>query len=151
MTLMTYTVSLLMRLLNWVAFLKSGRVPENMNGNVVVYMVDLVASMLIWLVLYYFLFEMRIVRDKLASQTHHQYIKRHRATKSARIFVFLSVSSIFLVVIVINLVQAISETEESLISSVVDFVCRILKIAVDTYLFVMFIELLSYFIKRKST
>lgn len=64
-TLSVYSLALLMRLLNWSVYLFTGRVPEERAGNIAVYMIDLLSSILIWATLYYFIFEMHIVRDKL--------------------------------------------------------------------------------------
>jgi hypothetical protein len=50
---------------------------DEVKGNAALISIDLAASILIWLVLYYFVFEMRIVKDKLESQTPREYfVKR---------------------------------------------------------------------------
>ena len=67
-TLVVYTISLLCRVYNWIIYLINGMVPENeAKGNAAIITIDLIASIMIWLVLYYFVFEMRIVKDKLES------------------------------------------------------------------------------------
>jgi hypothetical protein len=63
-TLGVYTVSMVMRMITWSLYLSTNEIPEN-KDNVAVSMIDLLASMLIWIILYYFIFEMRIVKDKL--------------------------------------------------------------------------------------
>lgn len=65
-TLFVFTISLLMRFIIWILYLKNGLIPEDEDpGNQIIYMLDLLASIIIWAVLYYFIFEMRIVKDKL--------------------------------------------------------------------------------------
>ena len=54
-------------------YLQTGRIPETSDENEVVYLIDLLASIMIWIVLYYFIFEMRIVKDKLDSATLREY------------------------------------------------------------------------------
>jgi len=56
------------RFINWVHFLYIGNVPEDeTHENIVIAMIDMLASIVIWLVLYFFIFEMKIVKDKLLS------------------------------------------------------------------------------------
>lgn len=64
-TLSAFNLSMLIRTFNWALYLKTNLVPEEHIGNIIASMVDMMASILIWATLYYFVFEMRIVRDKL--------------------------------------------------------------------------------------
>jgi len=59
---------MLARFINWVYYLSNGKVPEEETEvNIGVAMIDMIASIVVWLVLYYFIFEMNIVKDKLIS------------------------------------------------------------------------------------
>ena len=67
-TLGCYTLCMLARFINWVFYLSNGNVPEDETEvNIGVAMVDMIASIVVWLVLYFFIFEMNIVKDKLLS------------------------------------------------------------------------------------
>ncbi len=67
-TLLCYTLCMLARFIDWVYYLSNGQVPEEETSvNIGVAMIDMTASIVVWLVLYYFIFEMNIVKDKLIS------------------------------------------------------------------------------------
>jgi hypothetical protein len=89
-----FTVSLIARCLNWVMYLASltQSTPEQLFQNSPIYMVDLAASIIVWAVLYYFVFEMKIVRDKIGSMTHTQYGKALRETLRIRSGVLITLS-----------------------------------------------------------
>ena len=59
---------MLARFIIWVFYLQDGKAPElETEANIVVANMDLLASILIWLILYFFIFEMEIVKNKLLS------------------------------------------------------------------------------------
>jgi hypothetical protein len=59
---------MLARFINWVFYLQDGKAPEEeTEANIVVANMDLLASILVWLILYFFIFEMEIVKNKLLS------------------------------------------------------------------------------------
>ena len=52
LTLICFTFCMLARFINWVSYLHNGRVPEDeINENIINSMIDMLASIVIWLVL----------------------------------------------------------------------------------------------------
>lgn len=102
-TLTTYTGCLLLRFLNWIQYLRTGRSPEEIE-NTIEYTVDLVASIFIWSVLYFFIFEMRIVRDKLSCNSFQGYLRRRKTTVKTRLFFLIALTLIFLAIFAVTLV-----------------------------------------------
>ena len=102
-TLTTYTGCLLLRFLNWIQYLRTGRNPEEIE-NTIEYTVDLVASIFIWSVLYFFIFEMRIVRDKLSSNTCRAYLRTRKTTVRTRLILIVALTLIFLAIFAVTLV-----------------------------------------------
>lgn len=102
-TLMTYTGCLLLRFLNWIQYLRTGRNPEEIE-NTIEYTVDLVASIFIWSVLYFFIFEMRIVRDKLSCNSYRGYMARRKTTVRTRLVLLVTLSLVFLTIFAVTLV-----------------------------------------------
>lgn len=111
-------------------------------------MVDLAASIIVWAVLYYFIFEMKIVRDKIGSGTHIQFGEALKETLRIRLIVLLALFFIMGTVFITELIFVI-KLEFSFDLALVDFIARVLKILLDSYLLVLFFDLMSYFIKKK--
>jgi len=65
-TLTCYSLIMLCRTILWVMFIYTGLAPdEEGEGKAAINLIDLAGYIVIWLVLYFFIFEMRIVQDKL--------------------------------------------------------------------------------------
>lgn len=108
-TLGCYTLCMLARFINWVYYLNNGKVPEDeTNVNIVIAMVDMIASIVIWLVLYFFIFEMNIVKDKLLSQTPEEYRFRNSQSLKARLIVMISMSALSLIILAVHLMFMLS-------------------------------------------
>ncbi len=90
-----YAGSLIMRFIIWVLYIVGRK-----DDSKVLSLIDLVACILIWTVLYYFIFEMRVVWDKVASNNPNEYYKRELITKKRRLIVLITANlfmwSIFL-------------------------------------------------------
>lgn len=145
---------MLARFINWVSYLHNGRVPENeINENIINSMVDMLASIVIWLVLYFFIFEMRIVKDKLDSEGPEEFKMRSKITNKARNITMISTLVISIIIWVLHLLFIIEDKNKEphmqLWSCLVDLSLRVLKILIDTYLLVTFLELLGFFVSQK--
>ncbi len=156
-TLSVYSVSILCRGVTWILYFKTGRVPEDETaGNAIIDEVDLVASIIIWLVLYYFIFEMRIVQDKLQSETPMEYRFKRHVTLRSRVAVLSTVAVLMLIVFIFSMIFNITLENDpdlgppTLWSCIIDYICRILKVLIDIYMVTSFIDLQTFFIKEKA-
>jgi hypothetical protein len=140
------------RFINWVHFLYNGNVPEDeTHENLVVAMIDMLASIVIWLVLYFFIFEMKIVKDKLLSQNPEEYRLRNQSSVTSRNITIFSVLFISVTIWILHLLFILSRASTMpLWSCIVDFVFRVCKILIDSYVLVTFLDLQSFFIAQKS-
>ena len=156
-TLSVYTASILCRGVTWILYFKTGRVPENEKvGNALIAEVDLAASIIIWLVLYYFIFEMRIVQDKLQSETPMEYRFKRHVTLRSRMVVLSTVALLMLTIFISSMAFNIAlDTNPnldgpSLWSCILDYICRVLKVLIDIYMVISFIDLQTFFIREKA-
>ena len=123
-------------------------------------LVDLLACLVIWLILYYFIFEMRIVQDKLQSECPREYMLRRRITLRSRLIIMVTVALVMLVVFGLGLdfliiLKTTPNPDENLIkpdfvTSIIDFCARIIKILIDIYMITTFIDLQTFFIREKA-
>ena len=111
---------------------------------------------MIWLVLYYFIFEMRIVQDKLQSETPMEYRFKRHITLRSRLTVLSSVAVLMLFVFISSMIYNIGldtdpdQHAPSLWSCITDYICRVLKVLIDIYMVTSFIDLQTFFIKEKA-
>jgi di/tricarboxylate transporter len=131
---------------------------EEGEGKAMINLIDLAGCIVIWLVLYFFIFEMRIVKDKLQSDSPEEYKKKRQITLRSRLAVMIIVLVLMLIVFVLGAIYNISidkipdedQPPPALWSCLLDFICRVLKIIVDIYLVISFIEMQTFFIKEKA-
>lgn len=156
-TLSVYSVSILCRGITWILYFKTGKVPEDESvGNALVVETDFAASILIWLVLYYFIFEMRIVQDKLQSETPMEYRFKRHVTLRSRLAVLSTAAVLMSIIFILSMIFNIGlDTDpeldaQSLWSCIVDYICRVLKVLIDIYMVTTFIDLQTFFIREKA-
>lgn len=106
---------------------------------------------MIWIVLTHFVFEMRIIREKLTSEDEQAFQLKFSRSIAARILccVLLVIYSV-----VLNILYGVRDEEE--VSQVnlrtFDFfevAARLLKLLVDIYLLQLFFRLLAFFVQQK--
>ena len=113
-----------------------------------------VASNIIWLLLYYFIFEMRSVYIKLTSQNHEDNRTRESRNRKIRniflwiFFVTYMIPAISTYYIVIKQNQLYKDN--FILFFGIILVSRIIKCFLDVYISLEFISLFRYFIYRKS-
>jgi hypothetical protein len=156
-TLSVYSVSILCRGITWILYFKTGKVPEDESvGNVLAVEADFAASIMIWLVLYYFIFEMRIVQDKLQSETPMEYRFKRHVTLRSRLAVLSTAAVLMSIIFILSMIFNIGlDTDPdldapSLWSCILDYICRVLKVLIDIYMVTTFIDLQTFFIKEKA-
>lgn len=61
-TLGIYTLSMFLQSITWVSFLMYGHLPESVDpSNIIISFLSNIASAFIWLVLYYFVYELKLI------------------------------------------------------------------------------------------
>ncbi len=111
----------------------------------------LTAPMIIWVVLYFFTFEMRHLEDKLKSETFEENIMKSKVTRRWKLLVY----SAFLIICsssafglyLTKMINMQAYRDNQRLFDVVLVVRGITKIVIDSYMCQMFARSFSYFIK----
>jgi hypothetical protein len=90
-------------------FIYTGLAPdEEGEGKAAINLIDLAGYIVIWLVLYFFIFEMRIVQDKLQSDTAAEYKDKRLITIKSRQAVMIIVGLLMTTIFVLSAIYNIS-------------------------------------------
>ncbi len=100
LTISIYLLGSFFDLITWTAYIFTGEVPEDFRSKS--YLLQLAAEMVTWLVLYFFIYEMRIARQKLLSTSLMQMQKLVGKLKKERIIVLLLSLLLMIVILAAN-------------------------------------------------
>ena len=108
-TLTCYSITIICRFAIWLMYKINGRAPDmEGEGKAAINLIDLASCIVIWLVLYFFIFEMRIVQDKLQSDTPTEFKIKRTVTLRSRLAVMLTAAILMSIIYVIGAIYNIS-------------------------------------------
>ena len=155
-TLTAYSACSILQSVTWIQYLMTGKLPDDFGrANAVFYLMSLLASIVIWQVLYFFVFEMKTVKVKLQSQTLDQMNQEVASVRRER-FVLLTISTVLMVCIFyINAQWSIgdyyTDAPNHYALQLCDYIFRVLKvILIDVYIIVTFFDTFWYFLSWKK-
>lgn len=152
-TISLYSFMILVRMLNWAFYDPAG--DKNIEKHVILQLINLFPAKLIWFVLYYFTFEMKLISVML--KAHSPIDLRNNLAKWRKIQIIILISLIFLVLIVVsfNITLLIDDNWNinnwSSWALGLNISVRCAKFILDLTVYIIFIRTFSYFVTQKKT
>ena len=90
-TLCVYAFSSLLQTVTWIQYLYTGRTPEDESvGNIIFLFIQVLSSILIWLILYFFIYELKLIQVKLEGKSVAQMTRELKLVKCERMFIIIT-------------------------------------------------------------
>ncbi|TNV73073.1 hypothetical protein FGO68_gene14182 [Halteria grandinella] len=154
LTLGIYTLSAFLQSITWVSFLIDGHLPESIvPSNLIISFLSNLSSTIIWLVLYYFVYELKLIQVKLRATSLYQMlhdVKSIQQVKYLALCIALAILSSFLILNTVWAVQDFDKhPEEHMTAQYADYLLRVFKIILDVWVCATFVEVYRYMLERK--
>ena len=128
--------------------------PGQIESAILVTILWPIASNIIWVILYYFIFEMKSVHNKLVSPTFQEHLKREKSTKRTRgitigIFIVFYMLPAVTTYYIVKEENAFYKEKFNVIIGII-IGSRILKCLIDVFICLEFLSLLGNFLRLKK-
>ena len=116
---------------------------------------NMVANLIIDIVIYHYAFQMKLIQDKLESQSYQEFKKREKMTNSFRILIFSLYCLTFTGIFIVNAEKYISSDQADRLFTDKEWLILIISrcvkfLAIDLPIGIFLLRLLLFFVKKKK-
>jgi hypothetical protein len=142
--------------LAWINYLAFGRLPEwqKEEYDLIFNSANNLSAAMQWIILYYFVFELKLIQVKLKSLSLKEMQKKTTRARKLKYILMGAFSTLLMSFIIVNFLwtywKCDNEPDKCIVIQYVDYIIRVTKICLDVFVASIFLDVFLFFIEKKK-